>query len=267
MTISLADISPMVLEDVMRHAEREAPSECCGLIVRVPAGDMLAGCLVYSAARNVAPTRTEQFRMDPDSYVWAEELGEIVAVVHSHPNASANPSMPDRVGCEKSGLPWFIVGWPSGVIKQLDPSGWQAPYKGREFCHGVLDCYSLIQDWYRRELAIPLPDFDREDGWWEKREGHEPQDLYMENFEKAGFVRVYGEPQRHDVFLIQYLSDRANHGAIYTGNGLMLHHLHGQLSEEIVYGHYYQHRTRALLRHISRVLPSQAQAVALAAAA
>ena len=175
--------------------------------------------------------------------------------------------MADRVGCEKSGVPWFIVGWPSGVIKVLDPSGWQAPFKGREFCHGVLDCYTLIQDWYRRELAMALPDFDRADGWWETRAGHEPQDLYMENFEQAGFVRVFGEPQRHDVLLMQVRSDRANHGAVYTGNGLMLHHLHGQLSEEIVYGHYYQHRTKALLRHISRVLPSEAHSVALAAAA
>ena len=36
--------------------------------------------------------------------------------------------MADRVGCERSGLPWLVMGWPSGVVKSIEPEGWQAPY-------------------------------------------------------------------------------------------------------------------------------------------
>ena len=169
----------------------------------------------------------------------------MLAVVHSHPNASANPSMADRVGCERSALPWLVLGWPSGVVKEVSPEGWQAPYKGREFVHGVLDCYTLIQDWYRRELALDLPDFDREDDWWDRG-----QDLYMANFAAAGFVRVDGAvPQRHDVLLMQVRANVANHGAVYLGDGVILHHLWGRLSCEDVYGGYWQRHTLALLRH------------------
>jgi proteasome lid subunit RPN8/RPN11 len=228
------------------HAAAEQPRECCGLIVRV-ADD---GILRYLAARNIFVGRAGQdrFSLDPDDYAAAEDTGTVLAVVHSHPNASANPSMADRVGCEKSGLPWVVVGWPSGVMKELAPEGWQAPYKGREFAHGVLDCYTLIQDWYWRELHLTLPDFEREDDWWLKG-----QDLYMQGFAEAGFVQVQGQPQRHDVVLMQVASAKANHGAIYLGGDKLLHHLWARLSCEDVYGGYWLRHTGVLLRHRSLI--------------
>jgi cell wall-associated NlpC family hydrolase len=243
------------------HAEAEQPREACGLIVQT------AGGLMYTRCRNIAGDAA-QFVLEPADYAHAEETFDaVVAVVHSHPNASANPSMADRVGCERSGLPWVIVGWPSGVMVQLEPEGWEAPYRGREFHHGALDCYTLVQDWYRRELGQLLPDFHREDGWWEERPDHPAQDLYMKHFAEAGFVQVFGEPQRHDVIFMQVLSERANHAAVYLGNGVMLHHLHGRLSEETVYGGYWQRHTMALVRHISQISPMEASATLLKAAA
>lgn len=248
--------------ELIAHAAVCAPREACGVI-----GRTLGGVLGYVRVPNIS-TDGDQFRMDPDWYALAEDaFDEVVAIAHSHPNASANPSMADRAQCERSGLPWVIVGWPSGAIKQLQPSGWLAPYTGRDFHHGVLDCYTLGQDWYLRELAIELPDVERADGWWEERADHPAEDLYMQHFAKAGFVRVFGEPQRHDGILMNVLSDKANHAAVYLGNGVMLHHLHARLSEETVYGGYWQRHTMALVRHISRVSPMEAHAVALRAAA
>jgi proteasome lid subunit RPN8/RPN11 len=232
---------------IIDHAGREAPRECCGLVVRDPDG----GTLHYMPCDNLHPGGQDRFELDPEGWRMAEDFGQVLAVVHSHPNASANPSMADRVGCERSGLPWLLVGWPSGVMKEVLPEGWQAPYTGRDFCHGVLDCYTLIQDWYRRELQLVLPEFEREDGWWERREGHAPQDLYMAGFEAAGFVRVAGEPQRHDVILMQVKANVANHGAVYTGDDTLLHHLWGRLSCHDVYGGYWARHTVALLRHRS----------------
>lgn len=248
--------------EIYAHAGQEQPRECCGLLCRNRAGGVY-----FVPIQNMA-FDGGQFLMEPRVYADAEDDAQaVLAIVHSHPHASANPSMGDRVGCEKSGLPWIICGWPSGMFKLLEPSGWQAPYTGREMHHGVLDCYTLIQDWYLRELQVVLPDFEREDGWWEKRADHEPEDLYMQGFTEAGFVRVFGEPQRHDVILMQVKSDVANHGAVYLGNGVMLHHPYKHLSEETIYGGYWLRHTVALLRHISRISPMEAHAVALKAAA
>lgn len=229
---------------MLEHAAAEEPRECCGLLVEL----FEAEGRRYLPCHNVAPAGQDRFAVDPMDYALAEEQGEVLAVVHSHPNASANPSMADRVGCERGGLPWLVVGWPSGVIKQIEPDGWTAPYVGREFCHGVLDCYTLVQDWYWRELRIELPDAEREDEWWTTG-----QDLYMQGFAAAGFLQVTGLPQRHDLALMQVLSNVANHAAVFVGGGNILHHLFGRLSGHDVYGGYWERHTLALVRHHSLV--------------
>lgn len=262
MSFELNQLTDSLREAMHAHAEQEFPRECCGLVLRAD------GDLFYQRCRNTveAADGADRFKLHPEDYAAAEDRGEVLAVVHSHPNACANASMADRVGCEASGLPWLIVGWPSGVITQLAPSGWRAPYVGREFHHGVLDCYSLIQDWYWRELRIELPHFERDDDWWTPAPGKPAKDLYMDGFEQAGFVRVSGTPQRHDVVLMQIRSDRANHGAVYVGDGTILHHLHSRLSCHDVYGGTWERHTLALLRHINLVQPAQAFGLALQAA-
>lgn len=261
------------------HAGREQPRECCGLLVRATLGggvvqglvdgvELLAGPgeLMYVPARNVFPQspggyqQQDRFRLHPEDWAMAEDFGDIVAVVHSHPHASANPSMADRVGCEASGVPWVIMGWPSGVLRELHPEGWQAPYEGRDFAHGVLDCYTVIQDWYRRELGEVLPEFDRPDEWWVRRAGQPGQDLYRKHFAEAGFSAVRGVPRRHDVIVMQVHADQANHGAVYLGDGRMLHHLFNRRSAIEVYGGYWQRHTALLLRHRSQWLASEAAA-------
>ena len=232
------------------HAAGEYPNECCGLVVRRP-GDVEA---VYWPCRNASTEPGRQFVIDARDWAAAEDAGELLAVCHSHPDASANPSSADRAMCERSGLPWIIVGWPSAVLKRVAPEGWQAPLVGREFSYGVLDCYTLIQDYYARELGVLLPDFDRaHDGWWKAQAGRSALNLYRDGFAAAGFLEVAGPPQVHDVLLMQVAADVENHGAVYAGDGVILHHLYGRLSAREVYGGYWTRVTRAVLRHRSRM--------------
>lgn len=221
-------------------AEAAYPREACGLVLRREGG------LQYWPCRNLVADEAarDRFVIAPEDWAAAEDAGEVLAVVHSHPDACANPSTADRVFCERSGLPWLIVGWPSGVIVTLEPSGWQAPLVGREFVFGVLDCYTLIQDHYRRVLGIELPDFERTDGFWERGE-----ELYLDGFEAAGFERVAGALQPHDVILMQVGTQVVNHGAVYLGEGLILHHCYDRLSCRDPYGGYWLRHTHSVLRH------------------
>lgn len=228
------------------------PAEACGLVVAT--GQRLS----YHACRNAAIEAKDRFCIDPDDWVAAEEAGRIIAVFHTHPDASAHPSLYDRLGCEKSGLPWLIMAWPDGTLLQLRPEGWQAPLVGREFAFGVQDCYTLIQDYYQRTLAITLPDFEREDGFWETRQlpdgtWQPGRELYLDGFAAAGFVAVGGAPQLHDVILMQVASEVTNHGGVYLGDGLMLHHLYNQLSARVPYAGSWQRHTRLVVRHQSLI--------------
>ena len=220
------------------HAKQCAPREACGLTINV------SGKEVFWPCRNIAENQTD-FVMHPEDYATAEDYGEIMAVIHSHPISSAMPTPADLVGCEGSGLPWFIFSIPSGVWKEITPKGYEAPLVGRPFCHGVLDCYSLVIDWYKRERKIELPDFERREEWWNKGDN-----LYLDNFEKAGFYAIDPKDiQKGDVILMQIHSKTVNHAAIYLGNGVMLHHLMKRLSCREVYGGYFQKNTRLVIRH------------------
>lgn len=225
---------------IFQHAEREYPRECCGLVVDID------GTPEFRPCRNMAALgSTDHFILHPDDYAAAETLGTIVAVVHSHPNASATPSQADRVSCEASGLLWYIASWPGQQLEYIQPTGYQAPLVGRVWAHGVLDCYTLIRDWYKLERGVTLPDYERTDNWW--RHG---QNLYMENFASAGFLSVdMADMQPGDVLLMQVLANVANHAAIYLGNGVILHHLHGRLSCREVFGGYYRKHTVKVLRY------------------
>lgn len=246
-----APLPAEVTAAIFRHAESCFPRESCGLLV------MRGGALDYVACRNLATEPEDQFVLDPVAFAQAEDTFDgIEAIVHSHPNASANPSLGDRIMCERSGLPWLVVGWPSQALRWCAPCGFVAPLIGREFAHGIVDCYTLVRDYYASEHGIALPDFPRTDGWWERGE-----DLYLRQFADAGFIEVDAATlQPGDGLLMQVLSDQVNHAAVYLGDGVILQHLYGRLSGRDVYGGYWLRATRKVVRHRALLSPPAAEA-------
>ncbi|WEU67279.1 C40 family peptidase [Xanthomonas phage JGB6] len=91
------------LESAATHAIASYPQESCGLVVVVKGKEQ------YVACRNKAADPSEHFVLDPEDYAEADDRGEIIAIVHSHPDAPARPSEADRVSCEATGLTWHIL--------------------------------------------------------------------------------------------------------------------------------------------------------------
>lgn len=221
----------------LEHALREYPREACGLAVIVKGRER------YWPCRNQAQG-SDQFILHPEDYAAADAAGDIVAVVHSHPDQPADPSEADRLACEATALPWHIVGVPSGQWVTLLPQGYQVPLVGRQYQHGVQDCYTLVRDWYA-QAGLMLPHFDREDEWWTRG-----QNLYMDNFEGCGFREIdpadlaYG-----DALLMAVGGPVPNHAAVFLGDNLIIHHAHNRLSGRDVYGDFWRKQTKHVLRH------------------
>lgn len=108
---------------------------------------------------------TEHFRIAAGDWIAAEDAGDVLAVVHSHPDAGPHASAEDLQGCQKTGLPWIIISWRGGDYTVTTPDD-SPPLLNRPFIHGSWDCYGLVRDWYMQERGIELPDFPREDNWW-----------------------------------------------------------------------------------------------------
>ncbi|UCS82853.1 tail assembly protein [Yersinia phage vB_YenS_P400] len=214
-----------MLIKLVKHADECYPNESCGLIVNDD----------YFPCRNIGPI--DNFEIHPDDWIAAEELGDIQAIVHSHPDWLPTLSAMDRVSQVKSGLPWWVICDESVHKYECRPH-----LLGRTFEHGKLDCFSIIRDAYHL-AGIEIKNYEREDDWWK-----DGKNYYMENIIDAGFYRV-DSPQEGDVILISLGNDKPNHGTIYAGNQQILHSRPDRLSKRDVYGGFWQQYTDSIWRH------------------
>lgn len=216
------------------RAHAASPGEVCGLIVRNGEGEVYRPCVNTSE-------QPDAFRLREEDWIRAEEMGEVIAVCHSH-QGSPEPGKSDLERVNEHGIPWFIVGT-GGELQRVDPV--MLPLEGREFVYGWTDCYSLVRDWFLVMQGVRLPDFPREPKFWERKASP-----YLDNYTRCGFREVsLAEIQAGDVVLMRILAEVPNHAAIYVGEGRILHHLWGKLSACDLYNGSYQRVTTHVLRH------------------
>ena len=226
--------------DALTHALEESPREACGLVVVVKGRER------YWRCQNLSDDG-DFFVLSPDDYADAEEAGEVTAVFHSHPKSLAIASDADRMGCEKSGLRWYICNPGSGTWCSIDPNGYKAPLIGRQWVWGVSDCWTLVRDWYQEELGIELRDWDRP----RDNMAFDADPMFERCFEETGFVDAEtNQPQKGDlVFMRLGDSTGLNHVGVYVGEQRLLHHVKGRLSSRDIWGGYYQKNTGRIVRY------------------
>ena len=205
----------------LKHAKEQDPKESVGVLI------VIKGKEQYYPCNNLSTYSQQCFILDPEDYVKADALGEITAIVHSHPVTPPSPSQADKVSCEQSGLKWHIVNPKTETWGYCEPTGYKPPLIGRQWVWGVTDCWSLVRDYYKEQHNIQLLDYQRPTT---------PQDfldnpLFEQYAERTGFRELYKDEklQKGDVLLMSILHPTLNHVAIFLGDEI-LHHLADRLS-------------------------------------
>jgi len=100
-----------MLDEIVAHAVRDAPNECCGLILGREG--------TATSARALENLAASPFRFDIDgreliSFAFADEDDEqLVAIYHSHTRSAPYPSQTDaNFAAGWPGVEWLIVGIP-----------------------------------------------------------------------------------------------------------------------------------------------------------
>ena len=76
-------------DKALQHAKEEDPKESVGLLLNIK------GKKVYYPCHNLSTYSQQCFILDPEDYVKADSLGQIVSVIHSHPTTPAVASEAD----------------------------------------------------------------------------------------------------------------------------------------------------------------------------
>lgn len=221
-----------MLENECLEFAASSDDEVCGLIVD---GRGLVKC------RNAHPTPERHFRISDDDWLNAEAAGEITAVFHSHPGRKLVLSGADRTGQLATGIEWWLAS--GGQLRKFRPVAYLL---GRNFAHGVMDCYTLFRDAYHL-CGIDLPDFERTNGWWLRGEN-----LYLKNMAGNGFHEVdMQDVQPGDVFIRRAFPESDPcHAMIYLGDNTILHHENiGRLSRREQLRPAYLRLTHSIWRH------------------
>ena len=127
-------------------------------------------------------------------------------------------------------------------------------FLGVPFSLGTNDCYSVVRKIMKKNVGLTLTNYARPNDFWLAA-----QELYVDNFRKEGFVPIdvsADQLQPLDVFLIALQDSRqkmpdhvSGHCAVYIGEGKIVHHLMGRLSEVMPYRGWIRERTTATIRH------------------
>ena len=208
-------------EAALAHAKDQDPKESCGLLLNIKGKER------YFPCRNLSMTAFQCFIIDPEDYIKADNTGDIIAVVHSHPVTPPVASQSDKVACEQSGLAWHIVNPKTESWGYLEPTGYKAPILGRQWAWGVTDCYTLVRDWYKENLNIELIDWHRPT----TIEDFNKDPMFEKCADETGFRELRPDEKliNGDLLFMSIFSNNLNHVAIFI-DGDVLHHLADRLS-------------------------------------
>lgn len=228
----MIEISDEIQDLIFWFADGYAPQEMCGAIA-----DIHDKGRRFFAIDNIAENPEETFEMNPKGWQALAADGEIVAVVHSHPNGKPFLSGADRQMQIQTGLPWFLA--VGGRLKQFRC----CPHlRGRVFEYGKADCGALIRDAFML-MGFDLPDHKRGD-----IDDDAEHEYLRKHFERVGFVRVSDDLRGGDVVLTSY-GGHANHAALYLGDGQILHHAYNQLSRREPFNQWWSERVHSVWRY------------------
>ena len=231
---------------IKQHALESSPKECCGLILN---DNQLIKC------ENVSDFPETRFAID-NNVVNKIGLQNINAFYHSHDYIQIF-SIADIAFSEKLQKICYLYICHYNLFKEYIPGGMLVPYVGRTFFQGTLDCFTLVQDYYRRELNLSLSDLEHPERYnrelWKNPSSDDLKKYDAHNILKTYFINnkfvEVNNLKKHDIILTKMPEiPFPIHVMIYLDNNRVLQHMH-ELSEITPYSNAMKRLTCMVMRH------------------
>lgn len=239
---------------IRNHALQDKTKECCGIIVKNwPESSIVLDSTIFCVkCNNVSESPEKSFIIDYND-VKKYGLENIVAFYHSHP-LKCEFSVGDMAFSEKLDRKFILYCIETGEFKIYEPNGHKTPYIDRTFFIGILDCFSLLIDYYKRELNIELPDINDKMRYeykqWKNKDYICNYTILKDYFLSNGFIKV-DNLKKHDVVEVKFKDIKfPSHVGVYLGDYKILQHIYEYSSIEN-YNNSLKRMTTAVYRHKS----------------
>lgn len=221
-------------KQIKKHSELDETIECCGFVIFSNSEKEL----INYPCQNTSVNPSQSFKIDPVEYIEAKQIGQILAIYHSHPDTEGNLlefSELDKKTSENLNLPNILYLLKTEEFLTYVSCGYENPYVGRPYCLGVFDCFTLVQDYFKRELNVDISDVNHSLRMIDNfnllkfMPAQTIKDFIINHCIQNGGIEVdKNNIKKHDVIIVT--ADNTEfplHNMIYLGNNLVLHQPRG----------------------------------------
>lgn len=209
----------MNIEKIREHFEKCYPREGCGVFVAIKGEREWVPC------DNVSEDE-DNFIIDSKQYIAASHKGDIIGIVHSHPDGSSDPSDMDKKYCNTLGVPYYIFSYPEMDLTVVEPEREEKYLYGRNYEFAVNDCFEAARDYLATKKIFVPSRAAFEDDWWDKGLDYFTEELIKE----YGYIKVEGNMQENDVIIFTINASVGNHCGVYLGEDIFFHHAENRIS-------------------------------------
>ena len=224
------NIDKNIYQQVAKLALEKPREEVCGLIVLDQFGE-----ISVEHCENINQNKSNGFVIDAKKFLQYKKNKNILAIYHSHPDDSADPSRLDLLQSEELCLPFviysaknkdFFIHIPDSCpIKELTQ---------RYYVENLQNCIGLVVDFYRKKHKFIFKDFNfylkRQESSW--RFTFDTLIRCKNLFKKNGFKKIKKEQMTQDDLIIFQIGKNEIHFGICLDNDEFLHHPFYGLSQK-----------------------------------
>jgi proteasome lid subunit RPN8/RPN11 len=224
-----------VKDNIKKHALENPTEEVCGIVFFNERFE-----LITVQCRNTHPDPKSSFKISLDELYFVKNKYKILALYHSHPNSSADPTPCDINNSEENGYPMYIYSVLEDDFYLYRPaSDFIRPLKGRQFAMDVNTCLTCVLDYFIQKFGPPNKGF--QENFVVPKDINRANNKILEIIKnsykfcpiKTEEVDINCPVEQDDIFLMEPgLTDIPYHVGVISKQGTILHHLIGQLSIE-----------------------------------
>ena len=131
-----------IKSSIKKHALKESPRECCGLLLKSTEGLGIQTC------RNVSEKPDKHFSISAKDYLRASMRGSVEGVYHSHISNNDKFSPNDILHSRAHKVPFVLYCQGKDSFSTFDPERSKTFLYDRIFKIGESDCYTFVKEYY-----------------------------------------------------------------------------------------------------------------------